>query len=1295
MSASQDEGPAGSGGQLPREALPESTDLPWMAVATIGINVLALALPLLMLQVFDRILPYRSLDTLTILVLGTAAALAAEAALRLMRSFVMVWAAARFEHGALCNAVSRLLVTPAEQVESGGYADRFKAIVALKEYFSGQTFLQLLDLPFTLLYLGLVAVIGGWMVLVPILGVGLFAWLSYRFGTHHGALFRDRNSADRRRSNFLVETLGGIHTVKAMAMEAFMLRRYERLQEACASLTRRLAAALDMSSGVGGLFSPLMTVLVVSAGGYLVVSGEMTNGELGACIMLVLRSLGPLQRAGTLWISHQQVRALRDEMLPLFRHPTLAGRTGEWPQAPAAGRIELRHASFRLPRAAVNVIDDVSLALEPGEFVVIRGANGSGRSTLLQLMGGLVPPSAGEVLLDGRRLAELDPAYVRSSIAYVPENAQLFQGTILENISGFDPARVERAMEVAFALGLDKYVTRLPRGWDSQVGEAAADTTPVGHRQRIAMVRALAVGAKVVLFDAANISMDSEGDIALRRYLEAEKGKTTLVMVTHRPSLQRIADRILVIEAGRLVPEAEATEQVAPGAPAPLPPQRSAGPETVEPAGPPPPGAGDATLWERTRIAIVHSFTRPGDLAYCLTELLRALGWRGDPRDVAEALPYFEDVLDISGLLNCMAQLGFRSGAAEMKLGEIDRRLLPCLFLPEGGAALVLFAREGRKFRAYDSAAKGAREVSDTGLQGEAYFFFKADEEPAVQPSWVRRVLARLRPLVGHAMVAALVYGLVLLPVPLFVMAVYGFVMPTGSLANLAYLTAGAIVAIAIGGFFIVHRARILSYIAGRIDYLFGTAVFKQILALPPSMSESAAIGAQVARLSSFESIRDLFTGPVVSTLLEAPALFAFVVALGIINPFGLLAVGVTIALYLGLYLTFGPAVDRKVAELVRRATRRHEFLVETIGKLRAIREFGGEHTWMARFREISSASTMAGYRIGKISAALAAGGYLLTTLGTLVVMVLSIVFAAESVFGIGSVIASMMLAWRIIGPMQTAFVNLTRIDRVRNAAAQMDRLMSLRPERLQAPLAVVPRAFRGRVELERVSFRYSLEADPALIGATLAVEPGTMVAVTGPNGGGKSTLLKLLAGLYQPQAGSVRLDEMDLRQIDPVELRRAIGYVPQECSLFRGTIAQNLRLVRPAATDEELTRALALAGALNDVALLAEGIHTRVGDGATERLSASLRQKLSLARAYLTRAPVLLFDEPANTLDMDGDRWFVDAIRKLKGRCTIFLVTHRPSHIRLADLAVVLQGGYVRLIGPPVDALKRIGIAA
>jgi len=1278
--------------RLPGTARPGSRDFPWMVAASTAINLLALALPLLMLQVFDRILPNRSLDTLTLLMLGTVVAVAAEALLRLMRAYVMVWAAARFEHGAMNDAFSRLLATP-ERIDSGGHVERFKAIVGLKEHCSGQTVLQLLDLPFTLLYLGLVTAIGGWLVAIPVLGVVLFGYVSWAFGAHHGALFTDRNNADRRRGNFLVETLSGIHTVKALAMEAFMLRRYERLQETCANLTRRLASALDIASGVGGLFAPLMTVLVVAGGGYLVVRGEMTNGELAACILLVLRSLGPLQRAGSLWIAHQRVRSLYEEIEPLFRAAPLAAYGGPRAAPLVAGRIELRAVSYRLPDAGGNLIDEVSLTIEPGECLVIKGANGSGRSSLLRLIGGLEVPSAGEVLLDGAPMASLETDQVRAAIAFVPENAQVFQGTILENISGFDPARAERALDVARALGLDKFVARLPRGWDSPTGAAAADTMPVGHRQRVAMVRALASGARVVLFDAANISMDSEGDAALRRYLEAEKGRTSFVIVTHRPSFERLASRVLVLEAGRLGAEDRITfapPPVAAGVSPAEPTQETAAPEAVMP-GP----AGPEAMWDRLREAVANGFTRRCDLAVCLPELLRALGWRGEARDVAEALPYFEDELDISGLQNCMAQLGYQSGQSELSLGEIDGRLLPCLFLPADGAALVLLERGAEGLRAFDSAAGAEATVAGIARRGRAFFFNRSQEVAAAPSGWALRALGRMRPLVGYAMLSAVIYGLVLLPVPLFVMAVYGFVMPSGSLANLAYFTAGAVVAIAVGGIFIVHRARILSFIAGRIDFVFGTAVFKQILALPPSMSEGAAIGAQIARLNSFEAVRELFTGPLASTLLELPALLAFVIALGVINPPALLVVAVTALLYIALYLLISSSVDRRVAEMATRSTLRHEFLVETVGKLRSIREFGGERIWLARFREISSAATMAGYRVGRTSALLAAGSYLITMLGSLSVVVVSIVYAVGAAFGIGVVIASLMLAWRIVGPLQTAFVNLTRIDRVRNAVAQMDRLMALRGERQAQGGALAAREFRGRVEFERVSFRYSLDTDPALVGASFTVEPGKIVAITGPNGGGKSTLLKLLAGLYQAQAGSVRIDETDLRQMDPVELRRAIGYVPQECNLFRGTIAQNLRLVRPAATQEELSRALALAGALNDVALLPEGINTRTGDALTDRLPASLRQKLSLARAYLTYSPILLFDEPANTLDLDGDRWFVEALRKLKGRSTIFLVTHRPSHIRMADLAVVLQGGYVRLVGPPADALKRLGIAA
>ncbi|MGB1026744.1 MAG: ATP-binding cassette domain-containing protein, partial [Rhodospirillaceae bacterium] len=231
----------------------------------------------------------------------------------------------------------------------------------------------------------------------------------------------------------------------------------------------------------------------------------------------------------------------------------------------------------------------------------------------------------------------------------------------------------------------------------------------------------------------------------------------------------------------------------------------------------------------------------------------------------------------------------------------------------------------------------------------------------------------------------------------------------------------------------------------------------------------------------------------------------------------------------------------------------------------------------------------------------------------------------------------------------------------------------------------------KGKVSFNRVSLRYMPGADPALVGVSFDVEPGEVIVVVGPNGSGKSTVLKLIAGLYQLQAGSVRIDDSDIRQLDPIELRHTVSYVPQVCTLFYGTIAQNLRLAEPTATEEDLRWALAEAGALDEVEALPEGMGTRVGDGRSEQLSTSLKQRLSLARAYLKRSPVYLFDEPVNGLDFESDKKFMDTVRRMKGNATVFIVTHRPSHFNLADKILLMEAGYVRLYGPANEVRPRI----
>jgi len=238
-----------------------------------------------------------------------------------------------------------------------------------------------------------------------------------------------------------------------------------------------------------------------------------------------------------------------------------------------------------------------------------------------------------------------------------------------------------------------------------------------------------------------------------------------------------------------------------------------------------------------------------------------------------------------------------------------------------------------------------------------------------------------------------------------------------------------------------------------------------------------------------------------------------------------------------------------------------------------------------------------------------------------------------------------------------------------------------------------------GRVTFRRVSLRYKADADPAVVGVDFDVRPGEVVAVIGGNGSGKSTLLKLILGIYAPQAGNIQIDGRDIRQIDPVELRHAIAYAPQECQFFYGTIAQNLRLAHPLATDSDLRQAAREAGVLDEILALEQGsglwrrtgFDARIGDSTSNQIPTSLQQRLNLARAYLKRSAITLFDEPGSGLDFASDRRFVEAVEAMKGKSTVFIVTHRPSHVRLADRIVWLEGGHVVAAGPADEVKKHI----
>ena len=1291
-------------------------------VASIIINVLALAFPLLMLQLYDRILPHQSADTLTIFAVGVGLAVCLESIIRVLRSYTTAWIAARFEHRAYLSLTDRLLAEPLHDCErkgTGAVMEEFKSVSSLKYHYSGQTFQQLMDLPFTVLYVLIVFLISPWVGLLLLTGYSIFIFITWKNGREDPDLIKEQKEGDLRRANFLNEILKNVHTLKSMTMEALMLRRYERLQEGCAKMMARMTYALDMSSGVGNVFAPLMTVLVVTLGAFLVIEGRLSNGELAACVLLGMRALAPLQRLGGMWAKYQQDEVLREKLAASLTRGCLAERVQEdvleglattLAHASKPADLKFTNVSYQFPGAQTPLFENLSLHIQAGECLAITGQSGSGRSTLLQVMAGIIAPQTGEVLLNDLNLQALPVDSFSKEIAYLPQKAVMFEGSLLDNATVYDANRVDDALRLAEQLGLSEFISKMPRGWDSIVGDMAADSMPPGYRQRIAIVRALSSNPNILLFDDASSAMDSEGDSLLLKYLESIRGKVTLVIVSERPSYLRMAGRTLHLQNGKLLESpvreignlrevgqagvAANTAMVMTGRSAAF--TASYHPISAENYFDSPfkKGGTLSHKWELLQDSVNSSFKNASDLSSCLSLLLKLLNTQDTAREVDESLPYFTDTLDLAGFQNTMAQLNYKMTEVSCRLNEIDARALPCLFIPNVGDAFVILGRIGNKLRLGADVISEPRLESNLSIEGRAFFYERAESTLADNRSWVAHTLYRFAPLIGQATLSSLVSGVVIMSGSLFLMVVYSTIIPSGAIDTLFYLSLGALIALVLSYFFVRQRANILAFIAGRIEYLFGTAILQHVLEMPPSYTERSSVGSQTARLQAFEGIRDLFTGPLASTLLETPATLVLLIGLSIINPIALLIFVIMMATYATLFFVFSGRTNDRVSEVSRTATKRTEFLIEMVSKMRYIRESGAQYLWLERLRETSASATMASFKAEKLSSLLVGISYFVMMFAALMIVSFTTPAVINQTLSSGALIASMMLMWRVLTPMQTAFVNMTRIERIRSATRQIDTLMRIKGERQENAASPVSRGLEGRLEFARVSFRYSLNVDPALIGVEFRVRPGELVAISGPNGGGKSTLLKLLLGMYQPQAGGILIDGVDIRQLDSLELRRLIGYAPQDMQFFRATIAQNLRLARPDATNDEVYQALDMAGALDAILSLPKGIEYRLGDN-TNELPAGLKQKLLLARTYLTRAPIMIFDEPGSGLDPEADGKFIDALKALKGRTTVIFISHRPSHIRLADTLLVFDKGYLRAAGPPDELLKQPANAA
>lgn len=689
-------------------------------------------------------------------------------------------------------------------------------------------------------------------------------------------------------------------------------------------------------------------------------------------------------------------------------------------------------------------------------------------------------------------------------------------------------------------------------------------------------------------------------------------------------------------------------------------------------------------------------------LLKCLVLLTRHFNRPFAEQTLSAGLPLVDNWLTPDLFERAADRAGLTAKVIKRALGDISPLTLPAVLLLTNRRACLLNAvgRDGL-LEIVDpdtggvSKAKAADVESEyTGhaiLVREQLHFDSRTEHSAVPrvQHWFWGVVREAWPLYGEVLLASLLVNLFALVMPLFIMNVYDRVVPNDTTETLWALAVGVLIVLGFDLVMRMLRAYLVDIAGKRIDVILSANIFEKAMGLRME-ARPASVGSFASNIHEFESFREFITSATITALVDLPFVLLFIAVIFWVGG----PVGIVPLLAVPLIILVGIMLQRSLGEIIqtsfRCAAQKQGLLIESLSTIETVKALSAEGALQRRWEQLVGTVARLGIKARTLSSAIVNISMSVQQLASVGVIVVGVYLIAERELTVGALVACTILTSRALAPLGQVAGLMTRYHQSKSALSTLNNIMQLPVERPPAKSFVHRPKIRGEIEFRNVTFSYPGQQTPALSSISFKLGAGERVGLIGRIGSGKSTIEKLVLGLYKPTSGSILIDGVDINQIDPAVLRKSIGYVPQDVVLFYGTVKENILFSAPYADDAAMLRAAEIAGVTEFVHPSAQGFDLRIGERG-EGLSGGQRQTVAVARALLLDPPVLIMDEPTNALDNRSEETFKGKLEKTLPGKTFLLVTHRASLLSLVPRLIVLDGGRIVADGPKEQVMQAL----